>query len=145
MTTITRYYNGKKLGINEDAFTDIIPSIMAAIKRTADKVAVEIEKVSKDTYMKKRITDKSPSLVFSSFRIDSAKSYNGEIRAIVFCGGPTAPHAQYLENDRRLRNNKMWSSVNGRAPYKYMEEGIKHGAKITGDILIKEIKRRSIK
>jgi len=108
--------------------------------RAAGRLATEMEKEAKVTYESKRIAAKR-NQVIKSFAIRTLKTAKNGAIAVVSSGGSKAPHAVFLEYDRRLRNGNMWSAVNPNAPYAFMKAGMDKGMQLAPKIIKEEISK----
>jgi hypothetical protein len=87
-------------------------------------------------YKEKRQKREMPSQIIDSIQYEIGASNAFTVTGAVFAD---SPRAIYLEEDRRLRNGKLWSSVNPDAPYKFMETGFNKGVEESERILFEEI------
>ena len=109
-----------------------------ALAKSANRIALVVQKEAIKAYMKKRITDKLPSMIVDSFTIVNTSIKKTEAKTIVFAGGGTAPYAKFVDEDHRLVNGKLWSSANSDAPYLFMKAGRDAGEIASTKIILEE-------
>lgn len=80
------------------------------------KIATEVSKASYLSQKKKN--PKEPSKIIDSFKTNKITGSHLSATAVVFAGGPNAPHAIYVDQPHLNRGGK--SSFRG---YKFMEKG----------------------
>lgn len=143
MVQLIQTFNGRKLGITNPMFENPEKQMLPVMISSASKIAKVVEQASKQDYMNKRKSKNSGSFVFGSFVVEPGKATGAkEVRAIVFAGGQEAPHAVYVDQDRVLRNGKMWSEVNSKAPYMFMLSGLNVGKEQSLRILKEEFSKK---
>jgi len=101
-----------------------------ALVNTVKRVAKVSEEAAKKDYASKRKTKTPPlsqSRIISSFHYTAHRAGLLSAVAIVFAGGPKAPHAIYVDQPRK-----------GFAGYKFMEAGMREGAERAPEIVKEE-------
>lgn len=116
-------------------------SIRKVMTNTGKRLAFIGEHAAKTNYMTKRKTKKMPSMVFGSFTYGGTISTPMSVESVVFAGGSKAPWTIYVDQDRSLRNGKMWSSVNPNAPYMFMKAGARRSIKEIPRIVKEEMSK----
>ena len=105
--------------------------------KAAERVAEQGQSIAKASYLSQKKKDpKLPSRVIDSFgMVVNNLGAEKQVKAIVFAGGPAAPHAIWTDQPRKLRNGKTWPG------YKYMETGAKAAAKVAPEIVKNELSK----
>jgi len=123
----------------ETFFTKQLPlQVKHAGTATVTRINRVVKKKAIEVYKSKRKKNEMPSEIIDSIRYDMVFSPSIDIHGVVFCG---SPRAIFLEEDRVLRNGKLWSSVNSKAPYYFMWEGWRAGDEAALKIALEELNK----
>ncbi len=132
MAKVTITYKGK-------LFKGVGRLFKQAMINSTIKITEVVQNTARDTLASKKISDpKRGGPLFNSIVYDIKAPVGTEVRGKVIA---EASHAIYVEEDRRLRNGKLWSQVNTNAPYKYMEAGAIKGNQEAVEIVINEFNK----
>ncbi|MDX1278561.1 hypothetical protein [Oceanihabitans sediminis] len=121
-----------KVKVNPKLFEKItLPKKLLA---AADEIGqIVIANAQSDYLKKKKSQPKMPSRIISSFTYKFQGANSFMVKSVVSSGGPEAPHAIYVDQGHRLRNNKWWKG------YEFMKVGRDAGQKEAYNIVYKHL------
>ena len=123
-------------GIFKDGiFSKAIKNTMINSVKRGTKI---IEEAAKKDYLEKRKTKQMPSLIISSFVIVSPIVFLDSVHGEVFCGGPIAPYAIYVDKGHSLRSGYQWDG------YEFMLAGMEECNREIEPIIREEFNKASI-
>ena len=107
-------------------------AMIASLKRIME--AEKTEAIASFNRQKSK-TGRSTGALISSFSESPIKREgNMTFRGIVFAGGPTAPHAPFVEDG--------WKTKKGLKPgYNFMRDGWKKGGEVATNIILEEMRK----
>ena len=110
-----------------------------AMHTACGKLAKEVQLAARADYKSKRKTTVPPisgSMVFASILYSKPiRVNNNTVKATVFAGGPSAPHAFYVHEDTRFRDGRPSPG------YFFLITGLKHGKEVAQSIINNEINK----
>lgn len=109
-----------------------------AMITTANRIAEKSLHISREYYMEQRKTKEMPSVIFGNFAYKTDITGINKVTAIVFVNESRAPHAIYVDQDRKLRNGKTWKG------YHFMEKGGKEASKLIEKYAYEDLRKQGI-